>query len=115
MIEENGHRWFEGSTDDRCMRCQMKYGYYLDIKKALKEQPERNDLRELIKCGTNMSIVKIRFFYYDGGFERRMNLIYSPDENEYYWEAYNITTHKTDISQSFKTEKEAEFSRLQKN
>ena len=50
MIEENGHRWFEGSTNDRCVRCQMKYGYYLDFKKALKEQPERDDIRELIKC-----------------------------------------------------------------
>ena len=50
MIEENGHRWFEGSTDDRCVRCMIKYGYYLDIKKALKEQPERDDLRELVKC-----------------------------------------------------------------
>ena len=43
-----------------------------------------------------------------------MKLIYSSDENEYYWEAYNITTHKTDISQSFKTKKEAESSRLQR-
>ena len=28
----------------------MKYGYYLDIKRVLKEQPERADLRELVKC-----------------------------------------------------------------
>ena len=50
MIEENGHRWNEGSTDDRCVRCMIKYGYYLDIKKVLKEQHNRDDLRELIKC-----------------------------------------------------------------
>ena len=50
MIEENGHRWKEGGTNDRCVRCQIKYGYYLDIKRALKEQPKRTYLIELVKC-----------------------------------------------------------------
>ena len=51
MIEENGHKWREGSVNDRCLRCQMKYGYYLDIKQALKEQPNRDYLKKLVKCG----------------------------------------------------------------
>ena len=40
-----------------------------------------------------------------------MKLIYSPDENGYYWEAF-INTGKTEISQLFKTERGAELSRL---
>ena len=50
MIEENGHKWRDGGVYDRCLRCQIKYGYYLDIKRALEEQPERTYLKELIKC-----------------------------------------------------------------
>lgn len=50
QLEINGHRWNERGANGRCVRCQMKYGYYLDIKRALEEQPERDDLRELIKC-----------------------------------------------------------------
>ena len=50
MIEENGHRWNVRSPEERCVRCQMKYGYYLDIKRALREQPDRDDLKKLIKC-----------------------------------------------------------------
>jgi len=28
----------------------MKYGYYLDIKRASKEQPKREDLKGWLKC-----------------------------------------------------------------
>jgi len=53
-IEENGHRWvftsrgFDPNT--RCVYCQMRYNYYLDIKKASEQQPEREDLKEWLKC-----------------------------------------------------------------
>jgi len=50
MIEENGHRWMIGSSNDRCVHCQMKLNYYLDIKRASKEQPKREDLKEWMKC-----------------------------------------------------------------
>lgn len=40
-----------------------------------------------------------------------MKLIYSPDENGYYWEAFTFNTSKTEISQLFKTERGAELSR----
>lgn len=50
-LEENGHRWWNcKEPNDRCIRCSIKYGYYLDIKRALEKQPERDDLKELIKC-----------------------------------------------------------------
>lgn len=51
MIEENGHRWVEGcDSNERCVLCGMKYGYYLDIVRASKQQPKREDLKELLKC-----------------------------------------------------------------
>lgn len=50
MIEENGHKWSIGSSNDRCVHCQMKYGYYRDIKRASHEQPERDDLKEWMQC-----------------------------------------------------------------
>ena len=54
-IEENGHCWvetsYEGITSNtRCIYCQMRYEYYLDIKKASEEQPRRKDLKEWMKC-----------------------------------------------------------------
>jgi len=59
MIKENGHEWDAESFSlanqkyVRCNFCQMKYGYYLDIKKASKEQPERQDLKDWLKCPKN--------------------------------------------------------------
>ena len=52
MIEENGHVWAERFVllTDRCRNCQMRYNYYLDIKRASKEQPKREDLKEWLKC-----------------------------------------------------------------
>lgn len=50
MIEENGHRWLTGRSNERCLFCQMKLGYYLDIKRASEEQPKRQDLKEWLKC-----------------------------------------------------------------
>lgn len=51
LVEENGHKWWNAKElDDRCVRCSIKYGYYLDIKRALEVHPERADLKELIKC-----------------------------------------------------------------
>jgi len=50
VIEENGHRWLNASPYSRCVYCQMKYGYYLEIKKASEQQPERDDLKEWLKC-----------------------------------------------------------------
>ena len=49
MIEENGHEW-DGGGNNRCHFCQMKHNYYLDIKRASKEQPERQDLKDWVKC-----------------------------------------------------------------
>ena len=50
MIEENGHIWEESNSNSRCQKCQMKFGYYLDIKHASEQQPEREDLKEWMKC-----------------------------------------------------------------
>jgi hypothetical protein len=52
MVEENGHKWFflHNEIDDRCVHCQIKYSYYLAIKKASEEQPKRQDLKEWLKC-----------------------------------------------------------------
>ena len=54
VIEENGHKWIirEGATLGycRCVNCQMKYEYYLQIKRASEEQPDREDLKEWMKC-----------------------------------------------------------------
>lgn len=53
-IKENGHVWVvrEGAILRycRCNNCQMKYGYYLDIEGASEEQPDREDLKEWMKC-----------------------------------------------------------------
>jgi len=49
MIEENGHKW-NFKFGERCINCQMKYSYYLDIKRASKEQPDRKDLKEWMEC-----------------------------------------------------------------
>lgn len=48
-ISENGHVG-EGMGNHRCWNCAMKYNYYEDIKRALKEQPDREYLKKLIKC-----------------------------------------------------------------
>jgi len=48
-IEENGHIW-DGAGNHRCRNCQMRYGYYLDFKRASREQPKREDLKEWMKC-----------------------------------------------------------------
>ena len=53
MLEENGHKWHSGFSLDRCRFCQMKYGYYLDIKRSSEEQPEREDLKEWMQCQKN--------------------------------------------------------------
>ena len=59
MIKENGHEWdaisFSMGNQKlvRCNWCQMKYGYYLDIKRASREQPERQDLKDWMKCDKN--------------------------------------------------------------
>jgi len=59
MIQENGHEWEAISFSlgnqklVRCKWCQMKYGYYLDIKNASREQPEREDLKDWMKCDKN--------------------------------------------------------------
>jgi len=50
MSRENGHIWASHGANERCRNCQMKYGYYLDIKRASKEQPKREDLKEWLKC-----------------------------------------------------------------
>jgi len=50
VIEENGHKWLDGSVLTRCLNCCMKYGYYLDIKTASQGQPERQDLKDWLKC-----------------------------------------------------------------
>ena len=50
MIEENGHIWNSANPFSRCKKCCMKYNYYLAIKKASKEQPNREDLKEWLKC-----------------------------------------------------------------
>lgn len=57
MIEENGHRW-GGYSPLRCHYCGMKYPYYLDIKRASKEQPERQDLKDWMKCDKNPEVKK---------------------------------------------------------
>jgi len=53
-MTENGHLWVlrEGATVGlcRCEHCQMKYDYYLSIKQASKAQPDREDLKEWMKC-----------------------------------------------------------------
>ena len=49
MIKENGHEW-DGFGNNRCHYCSMKFNYYCDIKRASKEQPERQDLKEWMKC-----------------------------------------------------------------
>lgn len=51
-FEENGHRWRTASSNDRCVFCQIKFGYYMHIKRASKEQPKRQDLKEWLKCKT---------------------------------------------------------------
>lgn len=50
MIEENGHIWESANHLARCIKCQMKLGYYLEIKHASKQQPDREDLKEWMKC-----------------------------------------------------------------
>lgn len=51
VIEENWHKWWNAKEmNTRCIWCSMKYGYYLDIKRALEAHPERTELKELIKC-----------------------------------------------------------------
>lgn len=50
MIEENGHVWESTNPFSRCRNCCMKYNYYLAIKKASKEQSDREDLKEWMKC-----------------------------------------------------------------
>jgi len=51
MIEENGHKWHpKNGRLARCVNCQMRYGYYLDIKRASEEQPKREDLKEWMRC-----------------------------------------------------------------
>lgn len=48
VIKENGHFWSENSN--RCSNCQMKFGYYLNIKHASEKQPEREDLKKWMQC-----------------------------------------------------------------
>ena len=50
QVEESGHVWRNRNVYERCLRCQMKYGYYLDIKRASERQPGREDLKEWMKC-----------------------------------------------------------------
>ena len=50
MIEENGHKWLSGNHNARCVKCQMKLGFYLKLKQASREQPKREDLKKWMKC-----------------------------------------------------------------
>ena len=50
MLEEKGHQWRTGLGSARCIHCQMRYSYYLEIKRASRQQPERDDLTAWMKC-----------------------------------------------------------------
>lgn len=50
MKEENGHIWDTEDYESRCKKCQMKYGYYVAMERASEKQPERQDLKDLLKC-----------------------------------------------------------------
>lgn len=53
-IEKDGHLWVFTSRGfdlyERCVFCGMRYDYYLQLKRASEEQPEREDLKEWLKC-----------------------------------------------------------------
>ncbi len=50
MIEASGHVWNSGFSSERCRNCQMKYGYYLEIEQHSIEQPNRQYLKDVLKC-----------------------------------------------------------------
>lgn len=46
-MNEYGHRWL---SNGRCWYCGMKTSTYSEIKQASREQPERQDLKDMMKC-----------------------------------------------------------------
>lgn len=52
-IEENGHVWTDHDANSRCIYCQMRHNYYLDIKRASIKQPRRKDLKAWLLCPTH--------------------------------------------------------------
>lgn len=47
MSDEDGHQFIENGC---CWNCGMQMRYYLEIKAASREQPERQDLKDRAKC-----------------------------------------------------------------